>query len=501
MDGQSKKLFELIINSTVFHSQSADPDEANSTKANETIVLPTYIAYTSFVLFSFVLAVGVIGNILVLIVILTSKSMRSSTNLFLLNLSIADLMVLIICCPNAMVEMYLRRDIWVMGKTMCLLVPYIELTVSHTSVLTILAITVERYYAVCLPLRAGLIWTKKKAGIVCLVSWFLSMTLTSPILFVAKYSAENPDNPTCLTDVDPRWTKVFFLCIICLFFWLPLAILILLYAIIASKLTAVETVTKHTGSTHGESPSKGVRQTNPTASEPAAVTKGRRQIVVMLGTVVIFFFACLLPFKVLTMWLVISPYEILDHIDLDLYFNVLYFSRLMFYINSAINPILYNTMSSRFRERFKRVFGCGGSPFTRTPLSRSRETRSSHTSSSRLSTSYDIRIERQSSMRDEMRRQASLKRQTSDRQNVSQCLLQNKPKKISFTSSEHKYNTTLETEAEPTQTMKASCQSDKIQGKTAHTPTANRSKRSTLFKVTSLLSLSQLLTSSRETFL
>ena len=40
--------------------------------------------------------------------------------------------------------MWLCQDIWVMGKSMCLLVPFIELTVSHTSVLTILAITVER---------------------------------------------------------------------------------------------------------------------------------------------------------------------------------------------------------------------------------------------------------------------------------------------------------------------------------------------------------------------
>ena len=60
-------------------------------------------------MFSLVLAVGVVGNVLVLIVILTSKSMRSSTNLFLLNLSIADLLVLIVCCPNAMIEMYMRR--------------------------------------------------------------------------------------------------------------------------------------------------------------------------------------------------------------------------------------------------------------------------------------------------------------------------------------------------------------------------------------------------------
>ena len=48
------------------------------------------------------------------------------------------------------------------------------------------------------------------------------------------------------------------------------------------------------------------------------------------------------------MWVVISPYEIFDHINIELYFNILYFCRLMFYINSAINPILYNTMSSRY---------------------------------------------------------------------------------------------------------------------------------------------------------
>jgi hypothetical protein len=39
-------------------------------------VLPAYIAYTSLVLCSLVLAIGVLGNLLVLLVITTSKSMR-----------------------------------------------------------------------------------------------------------------------------------------------------------------------------------------------------------------------------------------------------------------------------------------------------------------------------------------------------------------------------------------------------------------------------------------
>ena len=58
-------------------------------------------------------------------------------------------------------------------------------------------------------------------------------------------------------------------------------------------------MTTHAGSTsqhHGAGAGAGAGAGQ--GQEPAAVTRGRRQIVVMLGTVVLFFFACLLPFKV-----------------------------------------------------------------------------------------------------------------------------------------------------------------------------------------------------------
>ena len=81
---------------------------------------------------------------------------------------------------------------------------------------------------------------------VCLLSWLLSILLTSPTLAIAKYK-DDLHNQTCTTDVEPPWTKAFFLSIISLFFWLPLFVLVLLYAIIARSLTAGVTVTKHTG--------------------------------------------------------------------------------------------------------------------------------------------------------------------------------------------------------------------------------------------------------------
>ena len=90
----------------------------NSTEALgfETAELPEYIAWTSLVLCSIILFVGILGNLLVIIVILTSKVLRSSTNLFLLNLSIADLLVLAICTSSSLVEIVTRSDKWILGK-------------------------------------------------------------------------------------------------------------------------------------------------------------------------------------------------------------------------------------------------------------------------------------------------------------------------------------------------------------------------------------------------
>ena len=35
------------------------------------------------------------------------------------------------------------------------------------------------------------------------------------------------------------------------------------------------------------------------------------------------------------------------------------FARVMIYMNSAVNPILYNAMSVKFRRAFKRLLSCG----------------------------------------------------------------------------------------------------------------------------------------------
>lgn len=85
--------------------------------------------------------------------------------------------------------------------------------------------------------------------------------------------------------------------------------------------------------------------------------KYRKQVIWMLGAVVLAFFICLLPFRALTFWIIVAPAGSNFEIGFENYYNILYFSRIMFHINSAVNPILYNIISSKFRSGFLKLCG------------------------------------------------------------------------------------------------------------------------------------------------
>ncbi|CAG5014271.1 unnamed protein product [Parnassius apollo] len=187
-----------------------------------------------------IMCLGVIGNVMVPIVILKTKDMRNSTNIFLVNLSIADLMVLLVCTPTVLVEVNSKPETWVLGKELCLAVPFVELTVAHASVLTILAISFERYYAICEPLRAGYVCTKTRATLICALAWFFAALFTSPILAIAEHHTVTRQDGTissqCLTQAVTFWPITFYTMVIILLYFIPLLMLIVLYSIIAKNL-------------------------------------------------------------------------------------------------------------------------------------------------------------------------------------------------------------------------------------------------------------------------
>ncbi|KAK0157310.1 hypothetical protein PV328_011068 [Microctonus aethiopoides] len=91
-------------------------DQENATSTP--YMLPGYIRTTSMVVCITVMVLGIIGNLMVPLVVLRGKDMRNSTNIFLVNLSIADLCVLLICAPTVLVEVNSGPQVWPLGEHM-----------------------------------------------------------------------------------------------------------------------------------------------------------------------------------------------------------------------------------------------------------------------------------------------------------------------------------------------------------------------------------------------
>lgn len=73
---------------------------------------------TACIIYTVILVVGIIGNILVVVVVTKYRDMRNATNLLLTNLSIADLFHLVFCTSEGYQHLY-GRDKHVLGAFMC----------------------------------------------------------------------------------------------------------------------------------------------------------------------------------------------------------------------------------------------------------------------------------------------------------------------------------------------------------------------------------------------
>lgn len=165
----------------------------------------------------------------------------------------------------------------------------------------------------------------------------------SPVLSIAEFRYleyfDGTSVPACHTLANSPWSAFYFLMTIFLFFIIPLFVLLVIYSIIAKNL--ISDAAKIVLNKHLDSYS----------------IRARRQVVLMLGSVVLSFFLCLIPFRVFILWIIIVTDDTVKSLGVEKYYNILYFCRIMMFLNSAINPILYNLMSSKFRAGFLECFG------------------------------------------------------------------------------------------------------------------------------------------------
>lgn len=140
--------------------------------------LSTVIPMT--IVYALILVTGLVGNFVTCTVICKNKYMHSSTNYYLFSLAVSDMLLLVLGLPQELWMLWQKYP-FVLGETWCVLRALFSETCTNASVLTITAFTVERYIAICYPLKAHTMSQLPRAIKTILVIWVIAAISSTPI--------------------------------------------------------------------------------------------------------------------------------------------------------------------------------------------------------------------------------------------------------------------------------------------------------------------------------
>ncbi|VDK81513.1 unnamed protein product [Litomosoides sigmodontis] len=182
--------------------------------------------------FTAIFVLSLLGNSVVLFSII--KLLRHSiTNMLLLNLAVADLLRSIICIPPTLMSEI--SQCWLLGPYICKLAAYLQPVTVCASAYTLALIALERYYAICRPLKL-MIWLSQRR-LLTLISLIWFTAFASNIGALVIYDAvPYKTHWTCRSTATPLIDFFYQIHVTMLLLFIPLAIMLLLYCKIIKTL-------------------------------------------------------------------------------------------------------------------------------------------------------------------------------------------------------------------------------------------------------------------------
>lgn len=183
--------------------------------------------------YSLIIVVAVGGNVVVCYIVLANRGMRTVTNFFLLNLAFSDITKALICIPFSFVANLLQY--WPFGSVMCPFVFYMQAVSVFLSAFTLVAMSMDRYFAIIYPLRQKM--THKNAIFVIVVIWFFAIAVPLPTLVTSKLvtnESRTCDEVTqcacfCQEVMDAAVKYIYSMAIMLLQYFIPLGVLSFTY--------------------------------------------------------------------------------------------------------------------------------------------------------------------------------------------------------------------------------------------------------------------------------
>ncbi|NP_001121536.1 motilin receptor [Canis lupus baileyi] len=298
-------------------------------------------------------AVGVSGNLVTVLLIGRYRDMRTTTNLYLGSMAVSDLLILL-GLPLDLYRLWRSRP-WVFGQLLCRLSLYLGEGCTYATLLHVTALSVERYLAVCRPLRARALLSRRRARALIAALWAVALLSAAPFFFLVGVEqdaggpglngsarlARAPSPPPgpeaalfsreCRPSPSQLGALRVMLWVTTAYFFLPFLCLCVLYGRIGRELR------RRRGPLRGRAASGRER--------------GHRQAVRVLLAVVLAFLVCWLPFHVGRIIYINTEDSRMMHFSQ--YFNIVALQ--LFYLSASINPILYNLISKKYRAAARKL--------------------------------------------------------------------------------------------------------------------------------------------------
>lgn len=206
-------------------------------------VPPIIIALLS-ICYGLISLVAIVGNFCVILIVGTSRRMRSVTNYFIANLAVADIIIGLFSIPFQFQAALLQK--WVLPPFMCAFCPFVQVLSVNVSIITLTAIALDRYRAVVHPLKART--TKMSAKMVIIAIWIFSAAASVPYAVALRVTlvydplTGKDTKPFCHNvQISPFVWKIYNHTLVTLQYFLPLCLISVVYITIAVKLRTAKT--------------------------------------------------------------------------------------------------------------------------------------------------------------------------------------------------------------------------------------------------------------------
>ena len=285
-----------------------------------------------------VLLLSVLGNTLLIKIVKRKKRLQTITNYLIVNMAVSDVVITVLAIPRQITEILLGPRRWLidglLGSLLCKSLSFFQDVSTAVSILSLVAIAIDRYRAVVFPMRKQVVKPVKVCKIIILLIWITSMGLRSVYFYIFR-TITYGDKTYCIVTWGPKFDEkrsqesYYILILVCELVF-PTCVITILYSAIILNL-------KRSGI---------ARRKGPSSSVTSRRLREDRKVVRIIIAILITFIICIIPIDVLGfLFYFVWDWSMLCGME-----NVVFAAHFILYSNAAVNPFIYFILNEKYRQ-------------------------------------------------------------------------------------------------------------------------------------------------------